>query len=501
MKKFGLWISAVMLLLFAALPSCKDDHSGSIELVEGEVNLVTQFVYDGMSSYYLWNKEVASKVPTTEDSDPEQYFYSILNSTDSEHGWSWITDDVESLLSSFSGEETKAFGFNPLPLWYDNTYTNIVAFVRYVFPNTPAAAAGLKRGEVITHVNGTPLNINNYSAIYGATSATVFTVYDQNLENPRDVQITPANFNTDPVLYKNIYTLGGKNTGYLFYTNFISNYNSSLYNAFQTFKQEGIDELVLDLRYNTGGDISAAVYLASLIAPKTYVENKSVFSSISYNDNLNAIYDKYDWDRNDYLGDYTKSTEQNPLNVNLNLSKIYIIATSGSYSASELLTFCLAPYMDVVHIGEKTGGKYTVSITIHAYDSFKDANGASRAQPLYDESSMTLSQKNTLKNWAMQPIVGRYTDKNGNDFISTDGLIPNYAIESQEYNTKTWKPIGDKDDYLFAKALSLITGEPYPYGASTRGDLKQFANPNLFSPKDQILKEAVVIDKPQIIAP
>ena len=46
-------------------------------------------------------------------------------------------------------------------------------------------------------------------------------------------------------------------------------------------------------------------------------------------------------------------TAPNPLTANLNLNKVYVIATSGSVFASELTTFCLRPYMNVIHIGEK----------------------------------------------------------------------------------------------------------------------------------------------------
>lgn len=496
MKKFNLLTILLISLLFV---SCeKDDIKGRkapIKPQTGTVNIVSQFVYDGMSSYYLWSKEVEPKAPTVKDTDPEKYFYSILNGADTKHGWSWITGDVESLLSGFQGEETKAFGFNALPLWANDARTQIIVFVRYVFPNTPAEAAGLKRGDVITHANGAQLNENNYSIVNGSNAAVTFTVLDQNFENPRQVQITPGSFSTNPVLYSNVYEIEGKKIGYLFYTSFIANYNSSLYNAFLNFKQSGVDELVLDLRYNRGGSVLAAIYLASLIAPEANVRRKDIFTTMSYNDYINAAYDKNKWDRNDYLGDYDNKKDQNPLNANLSLNKVYIIATGDSYSASELVTFCLKPYMTVNHIGEKTGGKYTASWTIHPYNSF---NGT--AQPVYVESKLTAAEKNSLRNWAMQPIVGRYTDKDGKDFINDDGVVPNHPIKSQEYNTETWKPIGNVEDYLFAKAISLITGKPYNI-AVTRSNLKEYADPKLFSPRDQILKEAVIIDKPPMIMP
>ena len=474
------------------------------EMPDQGLNVVTEFVYDGMSQYYLWSNEVISKKPTANDNDPEEYFYKILNNTDTQHGWSWITDDVESLMAGFEGESTDAFGFQPQPLYYEINSDRIVGFVRYVYPNTPAEKAGIKRGEVITHANGNLLTINNYAIMYGANSKTTFTVLDQNFANPRDVEITPAKISTDPVLYSNIYEgegFNGRKVGYLFYTNFIENYNESLFNAFSEFKSAGITDLVLDLRYNPGGGISAATYLASLIAPIAEVQKKSVFTIMSYNNYVNAIYDEEKWDRKDYLGDYSTAKYSNPINANVNNGNLnlYIITTSSSASASELLTFCLKPFMQVEQIGEKTSGKYTASWTIHAYNNYDG-----RVQRIYQEASLSDSDKRDLRNWAMQPIVGRYTDKDNKDFIATNGLIPNHPIsdtKNNELNTAKWKPIGDTDDYLFAKAISLITGKPYTV-SQTRNALNiQLEDAELYSTMESIYREGVIIDNPKMLPP
>lgn len=474
------------------------------EMPDQDLNLVTQFVYDGMSLFYLWSNEVISKKPTTSDTDPEEYFYKILNSTDTEHGWSWITDDVESLMAGFEGESTDAFGFQPQALYYESNSDRIVGFVRYVYPNTPADKAGIKRGDVITHANGNLLTVNNYSIMYGANSKTIFTVLDQNWENPRDVEMTPTKINTDPVLYSKVYEgegFNGRKVGYLFYTNFYENYNESLFRTFSEFKSSGITDLVLDLRYNPGGGISAATYLASLIAPVTEVQKKSVFTIMSYNNYVNEAYDENKWDRKDYLGDYNTTKYSNPITANVNNGdlKVYIITTGSSASASELLTFCLKPYMSVDQIGDKTSGKYTASWTIHAYNSY---NG--RVQAVYRENSLSDSEKNKLKNWGMQPIVGRYTDKDNKDFIATNGLIPNHPIaetNSNERNTAKWKPIGDTNDYLFAKAISLITGKPYTV-SQTRSALDiEFEDAELYSTMESIYREGVIIDNPKMLPP
>ncbi len=471
--------------------SCKKDPKPEPKPTPPEnIPVVSQFVYDGLSLYYFWADEVKTKKPTSANTDAQAYFKSVLNATDLSHGWSWLTDDVEGLLADFAGEP-KDFGFAPMILWYDKEKTRLIAYIKYVFPNTPAYRAGLQRGNVIEKINGSYITLDNYKKLFGTEQITL-TVLDANFSNPKDnISITPEKIETDPVLYSSIYEIEGKKIGYLFYTGFISNYNKSLYRAFEKFQQAGITDLVLDLRYNHGGAISAASYLASLIAPRSVVENKSTFSILSYNNSLNNELSIAR--RSTVLGTYSEENgDLNPLNANLNLNTVYIIATGDSYSASELTTFCLRPFMKVVHIGEETGGKYTASFTVHGYDK---KNGV----PVYDINTISAENKASLKNWAMQPIVAKYTDKDGKDFSNPGTLIPDYPIKSQEYNTKTWQPIGSEKDYLFAKAISLITGKPYIYASFRKTSLETFTPTNFTSQKDKLIKESVNIDNPKIL--
>lgn len=99
----------------------------------------------------------------------------------------------------------------------------------------------------------------------------------------------------------------------------------------------GATDVVLDIRYNRSDSLGAASYLDSLLA-KSVVESKSPFVVMTYNKFINEYFDKNGINRTYYLSNYSLTSESNPLNANLDLSKVYIIATGSSASASELIT-------------------------------------------------------------------------------------------------------------------------------------------------------------------
>lgn len=454
--------------------------------ISEKINTVSQFVYDGMSTYYLWANYMTSKKPTIRDVDPKKYFESVLFTTDTQNGWSWITDDVSELLADFQGEPL-AFGYS-LAFATTAIAGEYYAVVKYVFPNTPASDAGLIRKDLIGKINGQPITDNNWRQLYGNTPVdlTIYKLTSTGIIQDRTINITPVTIKTDPVLIDSVYQIDGKKIGYLFYTDYISNYNHRLFDVFSKFKQAGVTDLVLDIRYNHGGGINAATYLSSLIAPEASVRAKSPLVGLSYNEFLNQYFDSKKWSRTDSLGVYA-ATEQNPLLANLNLNKVYIIATGDSYSASELTTFCLRPFMNVVHIGENTGGKYTASWTLHAYDGEVGAT-------VYGPNDLTAAEKIELKDWAMQPIVAKYTNRDHLSFENPGYLAPDIS-ESEGY-IDDWKPLGDTSDRLLGQAIYSITGN-VSYKPATilrsAGMLRSVSTHRFDKPNDP-RKESVILD-------
>lgn len=126
----------------------------------------------------------------------------------------------------------------------------------------------------------------------------------------------------------------------------------------------------------------------------------------------------------------------------MNLSKVYIITSSRTASASELVINGLAPYIDVVQIGANTTGKYQASFLL--YDA--PAPNFSRAQV------------NPNHRYAMLPLVFKTANAAGNtDYV--DGLIPDIE-QFEDYSNLG--VLGNENEPLLATAIAAITGLPTP---------------------------------------
>ncbi|MFW6275761.1 MAG: S41 family peptidase, partial [bacterium] len=290
MKQFNK-LFFLLLILAAVISGCKEEplpepKEDDIEVKEKAPALtqnVNQFIKDGMNLYYLWYSEMPD-IDIRYEFDSELYFDKLLYDEDK---WSWITDDVEALLNSFEGKET-SFGYSLAFGRFDDTQT-IFALVEFVYPNTPAAEVGLKRGDIIFRMNNADIIDENYLDLLNSDQITVsFGQYveNQGIINVNDVSMISEELNLNPVVKTEVVEHEGHKIGYLFYAQYIDNYNTSLDTAFQYFLDEQVTDVVLDLRYNPGGRVAAAQYLCSSIAPASVVNDNKLLITYQYNDKL-----------------------------------------------------------------------------------------------------------------------------------------------------------------------------------------------------------------------
>lgn len=422
-------IHLIISLIVLSLVSCNDKKDENIDdnVIDKETIATNEWIKENMELYYYWNEQLPTGIDYKKESDPIEYFKKLVY-TD-EDRWSWITEDYASLAANYSGVPV-TMGYYPSFYLYGNG-SDVFIVVNYVYPDSPAAKAGLKRGDIIYSIDNNKLNKNNY---YDLFSGDNYTVQLANIENqtivPSDesLKMTAAVTTTDPSVFHKILEINNHKIGYLVYVEFVSGDNdifiTTLDNIFDEFKSEGISDIVIDFRYNPGGEINAATYLASQFAPSTVVTNEKVMVNMQYNNDFQSFLEQ-DKDKNAKYLSYKFSNNSS----NIDLSSAYFLTSSQTASASELVITGLDPYMEVVTIGDTTHGKYT------------------GAWILPDDD----------KKWAMIPIVMKYANIEGfTDF--TNGLIPNYFVEDDLLNSSQF---GELTDPLLAKAVDLIAETNY----------------------------------------
>ncbi len=420
----------VLLGIILFLASCQDEP---LPPVEDEGLTTTQkvnvFIEDVMEDIYLWADETPDLDPLTE-TDSEAYFDKMIYSQ--EDKWSFITDDIEALENSFQGVET-SYGWSLAFGRFTGT-DNLFAIVEFVYPNTPAAEANLQRGDIVIGMSGGDITEDNYmDLLYGESlSVTLGVLTTGGIAPSQNVSMTAEELHLNPVVFTNIIEHGGRKIGYIFYAQYIADYNTSLDTAFQHLMNENVTDLVLDLRYNPGGGTVAAQHLCSSLAPKDAVDAERTLVSFRWNDN----YQQY-WEDNN-VTQQLKINFINDVPHKMDLSNLYVLTGGGTASASELTITGLKPYMDVKTIGATTFGKYTASITFKPEDFYDNK--------LYYEE---------FDNWGLQPIVLRYANSVGvTDF--KDGFIPD--IEADDLLMEGVMPLGNKEELLLKAALEDITG-------------------------------------------
>lgn len=215
------------------------------------------------------------------------------------------------------------------------------------------------------------------------------------------------------------------------YNGFYPQYDSALNAAFGEFKSAQVTDLVLDLRYNSGGSIASATALASMITGQ-------FTGQLFAKEQWNAKAQEYLEERNPgtLKNNFVSALSNGQSLQSLHLTRIFVLTTTSTASASELIINCLKPYIDVIQIGTTTIGKNVGSIT------------------LYDSPNYQKKQINPRHKYAMQPIVLKTVNKNGfGDY--TNGLAPNHP---QSENLENLGVLGDPNEPLLQTAINLITG-------------------------------------------
>tara|TARA_E500000178_G_scaffold311100_1_gene326727 strand:+ start:2151 stop:3614 length:1464 start_codon:yes stop_codon:yes gene_type:complete len=454
MKKSSLFLLSILLLIFSCNKTDDVDDSNIIRL---ETDLeISDFIWRGLNQYYYWQESVSnlsdSKLNNeseysyylSQNLDPDSFFNSLLHPDDR---FSWIVDDyidLENMLQGIADSDGMEFG-----LYVECNDVNVFGFVRYVHKNSDAELKGIKRGMLFSEINGTRLSRDNYRDLLFNNQSNSYSIkfsklsYNENNQCPNiipgtnNLTLVKSRLVKNPVHISKVIEVEGKKIAYLMYNQFLGlvdsenkDYNLELNNIFSKYKSENVDELIIDLRYNPGGKINTSINLASMITGQF---NNQIFAKEIWNSKLMNY-----WEENNpeaLINRFTDKLDNNIQIISLNLNRLYVITSSRSASASELLINGLDPYIDVIHIGDYTTGKNQGSITV--YDYINDSR-----------------DKNPNHKYAMQPIVLKIGNVAGyTDF--PNGLTPDIIKKESISNAGI---LGDPEEPLLKIAIDNIRG-------------------------------------------
>lgn len=321
----------LLVLWIVFLTSCNND-SNDIPVTQEEISAI-DVIDQIMDEWYLWNDELPS-LNSDSYSSANDYFDDLLVSTDR---WSYIANrDV--LLAYLENGTYTGYG---LGFKYDSD-NNLR--VKLIFEDSPLYSQGITRGWKLIQINSKAISsLTDEQILDELDKSTSDFVFENNIGEQKTMTASQKELDQNTVLKREVIEYQGTKVAYLAFDSFLGKSEDELNEAFIYFKEQEASELVLDIRYNGGGSTYIANQLAALITGNAYVGE--VYSKVFHNDSKKGE-------------DFTEAFENQTAAFAFN--RVFVITTSGTASASEMVINGLEPYMgaeNVILIGSKTHGK------------------------------------------------------------------------------------------------------------------------------------------------
>ena len=460
-------LSSIIISLLACNKSVTNlpelQNTGAKKYTNTDINT---WIYDNMKAYYLWSDNLPAITSTNTASNPMDYFYSILYNYHITDRFSWIDSSSTNLINQLNGINT-VLGIRVNAFYTDDAKVNIALVIVYVLKGSPAEKNGLKRGDIIMSVDDQTITSSNYTTVLqnqtlklglGSYSNKIFS------STGKSITVTKTELQTNPILQDTVINWSGKKVGYLAYLQFLTSFDDSLRAVFGRYKAKGVNELIIDLRYNGGGYVSNSDLLTTLIVKDLASKVDKVINKKMYNNAYTQeIVKQYG------TSALVTNFKSEPNNIE-SLDRVFILTSTGTASASELIINNLKPFMNVILIGEHTYGKNVGSFTI----------------------------TDDLKRWnyGLQPITFKILNSlDQSDYGTVNGFLPDYALTD---DILPYKLLGDPTETYLNKALTIIGPTAFKpnatSGAASLSRANKIANSSLSD--NSIQDKFDMFDKP-----
>jgi hypothetical protein len=392
-----------------------------------------------MGQWYLWAASSPSPDPAPFAS-VDDYLQALLYTGDAQvpaDRFSY-SQSTESFERFFGAGRTLGYGLFVAGIEVEGR-PDLPLRIRHLEPRSDAAAQGLRRGEQIVTVNGRPASeliaANDFEILVPQVVGERLALVVRGPGGDRSVTLTAGIYDLTPVPTEALVaTAGGRRVGYVMVKDMVSQADGPLASAFARFRADGVSEVVVDLRYNGGGQVSVGRNLASYV-------NAGRTAGRTYVDLLYNAQRAPDHDQRFRFADPAAA---------LALSRVYVLSGPRTCSASEQVVNGLRPFVDVVLVGDTTCGKPVGFL------------------PRADGCGTTYS----VVNFESRNAVG--------DGRYYDGLAPTCGAADD-----LDRPLGDPAEGLLAAALSHVDRGVCPVGAPPVSPLGLRAAPPQRLPRDR----------------
>lgn len=419
----------MMLLLCGCDPEAREARRQERQARENDLQYDLKVYYRDhcFNPYYYWIEEqlpVANLLKPYDTHDIYDYFNALLYAKDR---WSWMIDGP-TFASSEAGQMEGTYGVAlSQPIEYYDDYAVKIALV---YPGSAFDLQGVKRGWTLTHIGGQAVADLIRNGLFNKafyTSPQSFTLEDLN-DVSHTFTASATNLSVSPVLKTAVYTSADfpgltEPVGYFNYLSFKANFLDDIDQAMEVFYNAGVRYLIMDLRYNGGGDSRCSQKIVDYLAPASTVGQ--VYVRRTHNEKLSR---------------YDEASKVQGTARSLNLKRLYVITGEGTASASEMVTNGLRPLMDVKMVGDTTYGKPNGMYVMCYPDSKSDMER-------YNQGDYSRLQ------WVFLPIA--FYNKNGlGEPIPDDGFIPdNYRPDDLYHDFDV------EEDNIYACLMHIVTGE------------------------------------------
>lgn len=427
----------IVLFLFTVLfCSCSKDDNFQSVVDSNAIFLDSAFVIS--KDLYLWNDEIKAennfdplRFKTPVELIAEFRKYSPKNDVGIPiDKWSFAIekDSWYNILKGSTSDFGCSFRFK------DTEDLRISA----VQQNSFAGKNGLYRGLRVFSINDIEAKTANIDLITNEfrTSSTLSIVYfDKNSQINKSILITKSSYVIEPIMAHNYFDVENRKVGYINISTFINSLNNKLPTIFDDFKSNGIDALIIDLRYNGGGLTSIMESIANMLIPSNVIGKKMYITR-----------------HNTDYAMFNSTTFFSQSNQRLDLKTIYFIVGHNTASSSEMLINSIKPYVNTILVGQETQGKLVGMYTVpfHNYIlvpvSFKT----------YNANDESLEKNGFSPNYYQ-------VDDVVNDFDETEGCI---SAALYHYRNNSFPPSKSKykirlkeDFFLFHDVLPFAVKE------------------------------------------